>query len=82
MNSNSVESSAAATILLNSLLPEKEAAHILGVKPQTLALSRMTGSLLGVPAPKHIKFSRAVRYRLSDIQDWLDALDTDGKEGM
>lgn len=81
MVSNSAETTT-ATKLLNSLLAEKEAAPILGVKPQTLALSRMTGSLLGVPAPKHIKFARAVRYRLSDLQDWLDALDTDGKEGM
>ncbi|AYA64777.1 hypothetical protein [Alteromonas sp. RKMC-009] len=67
---------------LKLLLSNNEAATALNIAPITLRISRSTGSLLGVPAPKHIKFAKAVRYRLKDIQEWLDALDTDGKEGM
>ena len=77
-----VQTTTATPITHKLLLTEKEVAPMLGVEPRTLRLSRSTGSLLGFPTPRYVKFSHAVRYRLKDIQDWLDALDTDGKEGM
>lgn len=39
--------------------------------PATARKSRTTGILLGEPAPKFIRRGRSIRYRLSDVLDWL-----------
>ncbi|WP_373650585.1 helix-turn-helix domain-containing protein [Schlesneria sp. DSM 10557] len=53
---------------LKSLLNEDEAAELLAVKPQTLAVWRCRG----MNNLKFVKVGRAVRYRLSDIEEWLE----------
>ncbi len=43
--------------------------------PATARKSRCTGMLLGSPAPVFIRRGRAIRYRLSDVLEWLSAAD-------
>lgn len=50
----------------------KETAYILGVHPDTLRKSRCTGTLFGVPAPRHIKIGYTVQYTLEDLITWLE----------
>lgn len=40
--------------------------------PATARKSRSTGILLGRPAPKYVRRGRSVRYRLSDVLQWLE----------
>lgn len=52
-----------------SLLTDLQAAQILNIKPQTLAVWRCTG--------RHdlpfVRCGRAIRYRLSDLEAWVNA---------
>lgn len=64
------------------LLKDTQLNELTGIPASSWRKSRMTGYILGVPAPHHIKFGKSVRYRLADIQDWLEGLDQNGKEGM
>jgi excisionase family DNA binding protein len=50
------------------LLTRTEAADLLGVKPQTLAVWATHGRY-GLPV---VKVGRSVRYRRSDIEAWLE----------
>jgi predicted DNA-binding transcriptional regulator AlpA len=52
---------------VDRLLPEQEAAQILGVSVRTLQAHRLHGT-----GPKFVKISRAVRYRLSDLEAFID----------
>ncbi|MBL8828898.1 MAG: helix-turn-helix domain-containing protein [Planctomycetaceae bacterium] len=52
-----------------ALLTRTEAAQLLGVKPQTLAVWASTGRY-ELPL---VKCGRTVRYRQSDLQAWMDA---------
>lgn len=54
---------------LRKLLSRKEAAEYLGLRPQTLATWHVTGRY-HLPV---VKVGRSVRYRLSDLERWLDA---------
>lgn len=45
--------------------------YLIPVSTGTGRNSRQTGRLLGRKAPPYIKHGRTVRYRLSDILDWL-----------
>jgi len=49
------------------LLTREEAAQVLGIRAQTLATWAMTGRY-GLPV---VKVGRAVRYRKSDLEEWL-----------
>ena len=40
------------------------------------AQSRATGKLLGVPAPKHLKIGRTIRYKDIEIEAWIASLDS------
>ncbi len=52
---------------MNELLNTPEAAKRLGLTPQYLKVLRVTGD-----GPPFVKVARrAVRYRASDIEDWL-----------
>ena len=51
------------------LLSRKEAAEYLGVKPQTLAAWHITGKY-GLPV---VKVGRSVRYRIADLERWLES---------
>ena len=54
---------------LNELLDEKRAAAILNVKPGTLSVWRCTGRY-SIP---FVKVGRNVRYRLGDLNAWLES---------
>lgn len=45
--------------------------HLVPCCPQTARKSRITGTLLGRPAPRHFKRGRSVRYKLADLLAWL-----------
>jgi len=51
------------------LLTRNEAAELLGVKPQTLATWHITGRY-NLPL---VKVGRSVRYRLADLERWLES---------
>ena len=53
---------------LTTTVPPAETAVRLGVETSTLANWRWSGS-----GPRHVKVGGRVRYRLSDLADWLDA---------
>jgi excisionase family DNA binding protein len=65
-----VEENMSVSIALkpDELLTPKEAAEILGVRPQTLATWRMTGRY----GLRHLKVGRLVRYRRADLEAWLE----------
>ncbi len=50
------------------LLTRSEAAEFLGVKEQTLALWHSTGRY-SIPV---VKVGRSVRYRMSDLERWIE----------
>lgn len=52
----------------DELLTTKEASRYLKLRPNTLEIWRLRG--VGV---KYCKFGRAVRYRLSDLQEFVEA---------
>lgn len=56
-----------STLSQGDLLTPRQAADILGVRTQTLALWRVTGKH-GLP---FIKVGASVRYRQSDLENWL-----------
>lgn len=58
-----------ATLPADPLLSPNEAAEILGVKPQTLGVWRMTGRH-NLP---FIRVGGKIRYRASDLADWLES---------
>lgn len=49
------------------LITEKEAAQILGIKPQSLAVWRMNGENLSF-----IRIGRLIRYRREDLEHWIE----------
>lgn len=52
---------------MSKLLTRKEAAEVLGVCPETLAVWKCTGRY-ALPV---VKVGRSVRYRLADLESWL-----------
>ncbi len=58
------------------LLTEKEAAQILGVQPQSLAVWRLRREKL-----PFLKIGRLVRYRREDIERWIVAHTVQVEEG-
>lgn len=52
----------------NDFLTTRQAAAIVGLKPNTLEIWRLRGT-----GPKYIKFGRAVRYRQSDLETYIEA---------
>jgi predicted DNA-binding transcriptional regulator AlpA len=59
---------------LTPLLDDHATAPLLGVSPATLRKSRVTGTLLGLPTPNFLKIAKTIRYRESDIREWLSQL--------
>ena len=57
------------------LLTTREAAVFIGVSYNTLKCSRSRGFVFrGVEPPIHIKLGTAVRYRIQDLEDWLNTV--------
>lgn len=44
---------------------------LIPAQPTTARKARVTGNLLGRPAPRFVKRGRSVRYRLKDVLEWL-----------
>jgi hypothetical protein len=61
--------------LLKKLNTDQETAVYLNVSYVALRQSRSTGKLLGVPAPKHLKIGRSIRYKDIEIEAWIASLD-------
>lgn len=61
---------------MTELLTTAEAAQVLGVQPQSLAVWRLRGENL-----PFIKVGRLVRYRRSDVEKWLEAQTISVREG-
>jgi len=57
---------------MSNLLTSKELAEKLSVSAQFIAESRVSGILMGIEAPKHLKMGRTVRYEESTIEEWLN----------
>ncbi|MCG8095033.1 MAG: helix-turn-helix domain-containing protein [Candidatus Thiodiazotropha endolucinida] len=53
------------------LLTESEAADIIGFSRNTLRAWRVTGRHHTSPPPRFLKCGRAVRYRYSELLDWI-----------
>lgn len=54
------------------LINEKDAARYIGMSVSFLRQSRMTGKLKNrTPGPPFVKYGKAVRYRLQDLDDWI-----------
>jgi hypothetical protein len=49
---------------------EKQLAAELSISPATIRKSRVTGTLLGKPAPKFLKLGKAVRYTRESIDSF------------
>jgi len=53
-------------MLNNDFLNTRQAAKLVGLAPNTLEIWRLRGC-----GPKYIKFGRAVRYRLTDLETYI-----------
>lgn len=49
---------------------------LIPAQPTTARKSRCTGTLLGRPAPRFVRRGRAIRYRLKDVLEWLEAAES------
>jgi len=54
-------------------LTEQEAACYIGMSRSFLRQSRMNGNREGrTPAPPWLKIGRSIRYRINDLNNWLE----------
>jgi len=53
---------------MESLLNQKQAAHVLGLSVRTLERHRVAGT-----GPRWARLGRLVRYRQSDLTEWVDS---------
>jgi excisionase family DNA binding protein len=58
------------------LLTTKQAADTLQISERTLRTSRMTGTLMGVGTPPFVKFGNRVRYKQSELSQWIESLES------
>lgn len=58
------------------IFTSQQAAGYLEYSEYTLRLSRSTGTLAGVQAPPFFKLGRSVRYKKSDLDNWLAQFET------
>jgi excisionase family DNA binding protein len=52
----------------SEFMTTKQAAALIGLKPNTLEIWRLRGG-----GPRYIKFGRAVRYRQSDLETYIES---------
>lgn len=56
-----------------NVLTEQEAADYIGMSISYLRQDRCYGAIGGrTPGPRFLKYGRAVRYRLSHLEEWLE----------
>lgn len=53
---------------MDSLLDQKRAARFLGLSVRTLERHRLAGT-----GPQYARLGRLIRYRQSDLKDWVDS---------
>ncbi len=58
---------------VDKLLTESEASNIVGFSRNTLRAWRVTGRQTNMTPPPFVKCGRAVRYRLSDLEQWMSS---------
>ena len=75
-SANAIEEKSAQIQSLKKLNTDQETAKYLNVSYVALRQSRATGKLLGVPAPKHLKIGRTIRYKDIEIEAWIASLDS------
>ena len=62
-----------------TLLTTSQAARYLGYSDGSLKVSRLSGQLSGVDAPKHLSIgTRTIRYKKSDLDNWIIAQSEEG----
>ncbi|MEQ6916041.1 hypothetical protein [Halomonas aquatica] len=49
---------------------------LIPAQPTTARKARCTGTLLGRPGPRFVRRGRAIRYRLKDVLEWLEAAES------
>ena len=54
-------------------LSASEASHYLGIGKTDLDVARVTGQFRGVTPPPFIRLGRSVRYRIKDLDQWLES---------
>ena len=59
-----------------NLLTSTEVAQRLAISENTIRHSRVTGTLLGKPAPEHIKMGNRVRYAEQTVVGFIEAFTT------
>ena len=70
-----MEKNGAQSGLERLLLTSKEAAELIGVKENYLRQCRMTGTIGGGhPAPPYRQMGRTIRYELTALRAWVEAL--------
>jgi predicted DNA-binding transcriptional regulator AlpA len=62
--------------VVERLMNEQQVAEVLGRPPRTLRQWRYLGT-----GPKFLKVGAAVRYRPSDVEDWLRAQEREAAAG-
>ena len=58
----------------NAVLNTEQAAKYICVAKAEVNQSRVTGNLSGLVPPPFIRIGRRVRYRVVDLDEWLDKL--------
>ncbi|MEQ3640813.1 MAG: helix-turn-helix domain-containing protein [Alteromonas sp.] len=58
--------------LTKELITSKELARHLGIHEDNVRKSRATGTLLGNTAPPYYKLGYIVRYKVRDIETWVE----------
>ncbi|MDK2849084.1 MAG: hypothetical protein PWP34_2437 [Desulfuromonadales bacterium] len=62
----------AAPTLAPAALQEKDAAEYIGMSVHFLRADRLNGHLPNrTPGPPFLKIGRAIRYRVADLDEWL-----------
>ena len=58
---------------MSKLLTTNDVAEQLQVNPDLVIRSRVSGLLLGSPAPKHLKMGRTIRYEVEAIEEFINS---------
>jgi len=64
--------------LTNELITSKEFARYLGIHEHNVRKSRSTGVLLGNNPPPYYKLGHRVRYKISEIKEWIESMKVEG----
>ena len=63
--------------VINDLLDDRAVARAISVSPSTVRRWRLLRQ-----GPRYLKIGASVRYRLRDVQAWLESRPTGGEQGV